>query len=109
MKQSENPMPSEPEAVAERRYGSIGRYEILAHIATGGICVVYKALDADLGREVALKILPPAVASKAVLFERFRREATHIARLRHENIVSIYEIGEDKDIHFLALEFVDGI
>jgi serine/threonine protein kinase len=77
-----------------RRYGSIGRYQVLGHLATGGMCAVYRALDLDCGREVALKILPPEMAAKPVLLERFRREARHVARLRHKNIVAIHDFGE---------------
>jgi serine/threonine-protein kinase len=102
-------MAAERSARGSGRYGRIGKYDILAHVATGGMCVVYKALDTDLGREVALKILPPELAVHSPLLERFRREARHVARLRHDNIVSIYEFGEANGTHFLALEFVDGI
>ncbi len=101
-------MTSDPPSNDPRRYGRIGRYEVLSHLATGGICVVYKALDVDLGREVALKILPPDLAAKPVVLERFRREARHAAKLRHENIVAIYEFGEAAGTYFLALEFIEG-
>jgi serine/threonine-protein kinase len=87
----------------------VGKYQILSHIATGGMGAVYKAHDPELRRDVALKILPPEMAAKPALLERFKREAIHAARLRHENIVAIYECGEAEDTHFLALEFVDGI
>jgi serine/threonine-protein kinase len=70
---------------------------------------VYKAVDTELGRDVALKILAPEMAAKPVMLERFRREARHCAQLRSENIVSIYEFGEDRGHYFLALEYVDGI
>jgi serine/threonine protein kinase len=90
------------------RYGRLGRYEVLAHIATGGVCAVYKAVDADLGRIVALKVLPPAVASQPCVLDRFRREARHAAKLRHDHIVSIYEFGEINGTYFLALEFIEG-
>jgi serine/threonine-protein kinase len=70
---------------------------------------VYKARDVELRRDVALKILSPEMALKPGLLERFRREAIHAARLRHENIVAIYEYGETGDTRFLALEYVEGI
>jgi serine/threonine protein kinase/DNA-binding XRE family transcriptional regulator len=102
-------MSSETPASGPSRYGSIGKYEVVAHLATGGMCVVYKAIDAPLSREVALKVLPPELAAKPNLLERFRREARHCAKLRHENIISIYEFGEANGTYYLALEFIDGI
>ncbi len=87
----------------------VGKYEVVKHIATGGMGAVYRAIDTDLGREVALKILSPELAAKPIALERFRREARSAAKLRHENIVAIYEFGEAAGTHFLALEFVDGV
>jgi serine/threonine protein kinase len=87
----------------------IGKYEVLAHIATGGMGAVYKARDTELGRIVALKIIPPDTAGKPAALERFRREARSAAKLRHENIVTLYEFGEARGVYFLALEYVDGI
>src|SRR5262249_41626999 len=87
----------------------IGKYRILSHIATGGMGSVYKALDEALDRVVALKILAPELTSNDVLRERFRREARHVARLSHRNIVTLYEYGQDKRLYYLALEYVQGI
>jgi serine/threonine protein kinase len=98
-----------PQISAGKRYGQIGKYDIVAHLASGGMCVVYRAVDTNLNREVALKVLPPEFASQPALLERFRREARHVAKLRHEHIVSIYEFGEANGVYFLALEYVDGI
>src|SRR4029077_669235 len=86
----------------------IGKYEVLAHIATGGMGAVYTALDTDLKRVVALKILSPEMAAKPNMVERFKREGRSAAKLRHENIVAIYECGEWGETHFLALEYVNG-
>jgi serine/threonine protein kinase len=97
-----------PTAATPGRYGRIGKYDIVAHIATGGVCVVYRAVDIHLGREVALKVLPPETASNTAALERFRREARHAARLRHKNLVAVYEFGESNGTYFLALEFVEG-
>src|SRR5436305_14978184 len=102
-------MPPEKPARGKSRALRIGKYEILDHVATGGMGAVYRARDTDLGREVALKVLSPEFAAHPVRLERFRREARHSARLQHENIVTIYEFGESNGIHFLALEFVDGV
>src|SRR5262245_36576728 len=87
----------------------IGKYEVLKHVATGGMGAVYKARDIQLGRDVALKVLPKEMASNPGALERFRREAGNAAKLHHENIVSIYEFGEEKGTWYLALEFVEGI
>src|SRR5947209_8430829 len=102
-------MTAEPPADDGRRYSRLGKYEVLSHLASGGMGAVYKAVDVDLGREVALKVLSPELAGKPALIERFQREARHIAKLRHRNIVKMYEFGEANGTYFLALEFVDGI
>jgi eukaryotic-like serine/threonine-protein kinase len=102
-------MGSDPSPNVPRRAVRIGKYQVISHIATGGMGAVYKARDVELRRDVALKILSPEMAAKPGLLERFRREARHAARLRHENIVAIYEYGETGDTHFLALEYVDGV
>src|SRR4051812_22513249 len=87
----------------------LSKYKILAHIATGGMGAVYKAEDVELGRLVALKILRSNLAARPDLLERFRREARHAARLRHENVVTLYECGQAEGLHYLALEFIEGI
>jgi serine/threonine-protein kinase len=87
----------------------IGKFQILAHVATGGMGQVYKARDLDLGRTVALKVLTSEVARTPEVVERFRREARHAARLRHKNIVTLYEFGQADDQWFLAMEYVKGI
>jgi serine/threonine protein kinase len=87
----------------------VGRYEIIAHIASGGMGAVYKARDVELDRTVALKVLPGAGADNPVMLERFRREARNAARLSHRNVVTLYDWGQDGGTWFLALEFVDGI
>ena len=87
----------------------IGKYRLLALIATGGMGRVYKAKDEQLGRIVALKILAPELSHNQVLVERFRREARHAASLTHKNIVTLYEADEADGYHYLAMEFVEGI
>lgn len=100
-----------PESTNQARGRSqrIGKYEIVKHIATGGMGAVYRAVDTELKRPVALKVLSPELASKPNMIERFQREARSAAKLRHENIVTLYEVGQENDVHFLALEFVEGI
>jgi serine/threonine protein kinase len=87
----------------------VGKYKVLAHIATGGMGTVYKASDEELGRLVALKVLDTEMAEKPNTLERFRREARHAARLNHKNIVTLYGYGQADGVHFLALEYVEGI
>src|SRR4051812_2986214 len=92
-----------------RRVLRIDKYEVLTYIATGGMGTVYKALDVDLGRLVALKVLQHDLAAKPKVLERFRREARSAARLNHENIVTIYEFKreEKSGTVFLAMEFIE--
>jgi serine/threonine protein kinase len=87
----------------------LGKYKVLSHIATGGMGTVYKARDEKLGRIVALKVLPEELAAKPNTLERFRREACHAARLSHKNIVTLYDFGDENGLHFLVLEYIDGI
>ncbi len=89
----------------------LGKYEVLAHVATGGMGAVYKARDLELGRTVALKVLPSHLAQNPRVFDRFRREARHAALLNHPNIVTLFECGYDPgvDLNYLAMEFIDGI
>src|SRR5262245_1830928 len=86
----------------------VGRYEVVAHLASGGMGEVYRARDVELGRDVALKIMAAHLAERPAAVERFRREARHAARLSHKNIVTLYDWGQDGNTWFLALEFIDG-
>ena len=87
---------------------SIGDFEILGELGRGGMGVVYEARQKSLKRKVALKVLSSGLglSSKAIL--RFRREAEAAGKLHHTNIVPIYTTGEDKGIHFYAMELIDG-
>ena len=82
--------------------------EILGLIGKGGMGAVYKARQPALDRFVALKVLPPAVASDPGFAERFNREARALARLNHPNIVAIHDFGKAGALHYLLMEFVDG-
>src|SRR2546425_12014775 len=86
----------------------VGRYEIRSKIGEGGMGEVYLAEDTQLHRNVALKILPAELAGNQDRMRRFNQEAQAAAALNHPNIAHIYEIGEAKGTHFIAMEYVDG-
>ncbi len=83
--------------------------EILEFIGQGGMGAVYKARQPALDRLVALKILPPQVGNDPGFAERFTREARALARLCHPNIVAVYDFGHTGPLHFLIMEYVDGL
>ncbi len=85
-----------------------GAYEILGEISRGGMGIVYKARQHELGRIVALKILLAGGESLDQDIQRFQREARAVARLSHPNIVGIHEIGELRGIHFFSMNYIQG-
>jgi serine/threonine protein kinase len=86
----------------------IGHYEIVGPLGAGGMGEVYRAADRTLGRDVALKILPAALASDPARIERFQREARAVAALNHPHIVTIHSVEEERGVHFLTMELVEG-
>jgi serine/threonine protein kinase len=86
----------------------LGPYEVVAPLGAGGMGEVYRARDAKLGRDVALKVLPEAFARDNERMARFQREAKVLASLNHSNIASIYGLEDSGPTHALVMELVEG-
>ncbi len=101
---------ADPSAIAAptRRSLGFGKYELIAEVGRGGMGVVYRARQIDLDRIVAIKMILSSHLASADQVDRFYAEARAAARLRHPNIVGMYEVGEHRGQHFFAMEFVDG-
>jgi serine/threonine protein kinase len=88
---------------------TLSHYRLVERIGEGGMGVVWKALDTELHRHVALKVLPPELTGNEERRLRFQREAKASAALNHANIAVIHGIGEDRGVQFLAMEYVQGV
>ncbi|MNZ43452.1 Serine/threonine-protein kinase PrkC [compost metagenome] len=85
-----------------------GRYQIIERIGGGGMALVYKAQDILLNRYVAIKVLRQQFVNDEEFIRRFRREAQSAASLSHPNIVSVYDVGQEDEVHYIVMEYVEG-
>jgi len=86
----------------------IGKYKILEELGRGGMAVVYHAVNNDTNQQVALKVLPPTLATHANTLQRFTREGENTSRLNHENIVKVYESSSADGYNYIAMQLVRG-
>ena len=84
------------------------RYQLLSQHGSGGMSVIYRAADLALGRQVAVKILRPSLTSDPNFLERFRQEARNVANLQHPNIVTVHDVGQDGNTHYIVMELIEG-
>src|SRR5438270_8075327 len=87
---------------------SLGPYRVMERIGRGGMATVYRAYHSALDRHVAIKVLPEFFADEEAYRERFQQEARSVARLKHPNILEVFDFGYDKGLAYLVLELVDG-
>jgi eukaryotic-like serine/threonine-protein kinase len=86
----------------------LGPYEIQSPLGAGGMGEVYRAIDTRLGRHIALKVLPAEVLSEEISIERFQREARAASSLNHPHICTVYDVGEQDGMHYIAMELMEG-
>ena len=84
------------------------RYELAARQGSGGMSVIYRALDRSLGRMVAIKILRASLTHDPAFLAKFQQEARSIARMSHPNIVTVHDVGHDRSTHYIVMEMIDG-
>ena len=87
----------------------LGHFELVEYVGGGGMGRVFRAIDTQLGRTVALKVLPPEQAADPDALQRFQNEAQSAARLDHDNIARAYYVGEDRGLHYIVFEFIEGV
>lgn len=87
----------------------LGKYHLQQELGRGAMAVVYRGYDPDLGREVAIKVLPSHMASQTDLVARFEREARAVARLKHSHIVTIHDVGHEGDRYYFVMEYLEGL
>jgi eukaryotic-like serine/threonine-protein kinase len=86
----------------------LAHYQISSGIGAGGMGEVYRATDTKLARDIALKVLPPEMASDPGRLTRFQREARAVAALNHPNVVTVYSVEESDNVHFITMELIEG-
>lgn len=94
-------------AQSAEELGRLGPYRLLAMLGSGGMGMVFRAEDTVLKREVALKLMRPGLASEAK--QRFLREARAMAALQHDHVVAVYQVGEERDMPYLAMQYLKGM
>jgi len=87
----------------------LGKYNIIEEVGRGGMAVVYRALQTDLNREVALKVMPANITLNYRFVERFLSEGQSVAKLSHPNIVNIYEMSSENGVYYIAMEYIAGM
>src|SRR5271154_6712925 len=113
------PLPRSPMRVPNRVQASVpilqtgdvlaGRYEILQLLGEGGMGSVYKAMDRELDRPVALKLIRPELAANPAILARFKQELLLAHQVTHKNVIRIYDLGDADGVKFISMEFVDGV
>jgi serine/threonine-protein kinase len=87
----------------------LGHFELVEYVGGGGMGRVFRAIDPRLARTVALKVLPPEQSADHETLLRFQNEAQSAARLDHDNIARVYYVGEDRGLHYIVMEFIEGV
>jgi tRNA A-37 threonylcarbamoyl transferase component Bud32 len=100
--------PSPPGDAADLSGTTLGNYRVLTPIGRGGMAVVYKGYQPSLDRYVAIKVMSHALSTEEAFLERFQREASSVAQLRHQNIVQMYDFDVYQDISYMVMEYIDG-
>ncbi len=99
------PKPGRPSGIIGH---TLGGNPVIAKIGEGGMGAVFRAHDEGLDRDVAIKVLPPSLARDEIYRTRFLREARALARVKHPNLVQIYNVAAEKGLHFFSMEYIDG-
>jgi len=94
--------------VSDLAGATLGRYQVIGRLGRGGMADVYKGFQPSLDRYVAIKVLHPSMVEEAEFVQRFQREAKNVARLRHPNIIQVFDYDNQGDTYYMVMEFLDG-